>query len=130
MVTHATETFERRLAGDPGELEALRTQLSRFLGRTGAAREAVDRTVLATHEVVANACIHPARGRGVRVVANAARGRIVIMVRDRGPWRTRLERRSGGGFGLEIARTMVDRLAVDRAPGGTTVVLETDLGAE
>ena len=130
MVNHEPERFECRLAGEPGELRSLRVQLSRYLAAVGAGRGAVDRLVLATHEVAVNACVHPVRRRPVLVAATAACGRVVVRVCDPGPWRDRRRPRSEGGLGLEVARQLVDRLAIHQAPDGTTVVLETVLGAE
>jgi anti-sigma regulatory factor (Ser/Thr protein kinase) len=130
MVNHGSERFECRLAGEPGELHSLRVQLSGYLTAVGAGRGAVDRLVLATHEVAVNACLHPVPRRPVLVAATAACGRVMVKVRDHGPWRDRRRPRSEGGLGLEVARQLVDRLAIHQAPGGTTVVLEAGLGAE
>jgi anti-sigma regulatory factor (Ser/Thr protein kinase) len=130
MVNHGSDGFECRLAGEPGELRSLRVQLSRYLTAVGGARDAVDRLVLATHEVAVNACLHPVRRRSVLVAATAACGRVVVRVRDQGPWRDRRGPRPEGGLGLEVARQLVDRLAIHRAPDGTTVVLEAALRAE
>ncbi len=115
----------RTFAPDARELVGIRRDVRAHLIGLGVDDERIAALVLATNEAVANAILHAAASPAdpilVRVGTRGAD--IVIEVRDTGAWIERPRPREEGGRGLEIARRLVDRLAIDRRSDGTTVVL-------
>jgi len=53
------------------------------------------------------------------VNARLVEGSVEISVRDRGEWRPPADR--GGGWGLQLMRSLMDSVDMDRAAGGTEV---------
>ena len=90
--------------------------------------------MLALNEAVSNAVEHgygvrPGNATGPGIVEVAAEvlvdGRIEIIVRDRGGWRTPSQLRSHRRHGIPIMKACVAECVIDGTPFGTTVVLRS-----
>jgi anti-sigma regulatory factor (Ser/Thr protein kinase) len=103
-------------------LEGLRTRITAWMNRLGAAKVRDD-VVLVAHELATNVIRH---GGGFgRLRMWRERGRIVCWVSDAGPGMPALVREPDqqrpGGRGLWIARRLAD-VHIESGPSGTTVV--------
>jgi anti-sigma regulatory factor (Ser/Thr protein kinase) len=122
------------LPADPGAPAAARARISAWLSACGWPPAPQEDLVLALSEAVSNAVEH---GYGVRpgVVAPPgvvevaaevlAEGRVEIIVRDRGGWRSPSQLRSHRRHGIPIMRACVAECVIDGTPFGTTVVLRS-----
>jgi anti-sigma regulatory factor (Ser/Thr protein kinase) len=101
----------------PADVTGLRHALHEWLASCGCDRaRALDVTVAVT-EAAANAVVH---GRSeFEVDARRDAARTVVVVRDRGRWRSR----RSGGYGLTMMRALADDLGISAARDGTTVTL-------
>jgi anti-sigma regulatory factor (Ser/Thr protein kinase) len=125
-------TAERRLflalPAEPGAAAASRARVGAWLTGCGWPPEPQEDLVLALNEAVSNAVEH---GYGARpgIVEVAAEvlvdGRIEIIVRDRGGWRTPSQLRSHRRHGIPIMKACVAECVIDGTPFGTTVVLRS-----
>ena len=115
------------LPSRPEALAGLRAVLQRWLaGRLSPA--ATDGLLLACSEMAANAILHAGSAGNVRVEAVIEADRVRVQIHDRGRWR--LPTGDDHGYGLQLARALVEHLDVQTGRGGTTVTLEQGLGAQ
>jgi serine phosphatase RsbU (regulator of sigma subunit)/FixJ family two-component response regulator/anti-sigma regulatory factor (Ser/Thr protein kinase) len=116
---------ERLLVALPAEPESVpraRHGLERWLAGIGHPREDISALKLAVTEACANAVRHaygPHEAGSFRVTAERQGEALVIEVADSGRWRRR--RASGGGLGISLMESLVDRLDIERTAAGTTV---------
>lgn len=114
----------------PRELANLRRALRTWLRRAEVQESVAAEIVVAVNEAAANAVEHAYGLRDARFGVEARRedGAVVVTVRDRGRWR---EPRPGSerGRGLALIRSLMDEVAVDPGPTGTTVHLVRDVTA-
>jgi serine/threonine-protein kinase RsbW len=119
---------------DPVLLSSMRTRTSDWLRAHRWPEDRIGEVVLALNEAVTNSVVHAYDGAGGRVRLSAE---VVVpfpgmltatfVVRD---WGRRRRRRGGEpGYGLVVARELMDELRIDTGAGGTTVVLSTPVVA-
>jgi anti-sigma regulatory factor (Ser/Thr protein kinase) len=119
---------------DPVLLSSMRARTGDWLREQRWPEDRIGEVVLALNEAVTNSVVHAYDGAGGRVRLTAE---IVVpfpgmltatfVVRDWGRWR---HRRGGEpGYGLEVARKLMDEVRIDTGAGGTTVVLSTPIVA-
>jgi integral membrane sensor domain MASE1/anti-sigma regulatory factor (Ser/Thr protein kinase) len=109
---------------DPSLLSPLRERLRVWLAGMGASPEVVQDVVLACSEACANVIQHAygARGGRIEIDLEVRDGDASLSVRDFGSWRAPRPT-GGGGRGLHLIEATMDQVRVDRAPGGTRVVM-------
>jgi anti-sigma regulatory factor (Ser/Thr protein kinase) len=111
----------------PNRLTEVRRRLEAWLTAHGASREESSDIVLAAHEAAMNAIEH-AYGPGdaeIAVTAALREGAVEVAVYDKGRWRdSRSEHR---GRGQSIMSALMDDVAVDTGPSGSTVRLRRRL---
>lgn len=125
-----TLAHRTRIAANPAQVAAARSEIDALLRTQGWSDEARHRVVLATGEALANAMEHGSdAGDKVTIEAELGHEKATIHVRDagRGPL-PRLDREpppceSPRGRGLVIMRTLSDYAEIRRGGGGTEVVL-------
>lgn len=95
----------------------------------GLAPETVDDLVLATHEALANVADHayPDGGGDAFVDAVCRGGEVLVVVRDRGRWRTPAADPGWRGRGLLIIRGLAEQVDVHHGDLGTTVAMRWPL---
>jgi serine/threonine-protein kinase RsbW len=119
---------------DPVLLSSMRARMSDWLREHRWPEDRIGEVVFALNEAVTNSVVHAYGGAGGRVGLSAE---VVVpfpgmltatfVVRDWGRWR---DRRDGEpGYGLQVARELMDEVRIDTGPGGTTVVLSTPIVA-
>ncbi|HEX6584580.1 MAG TPA: SpoIIE family protein phosphatase [Thermoleophilaceae bacterium] len=120
--------FSAEFPAEPESLAPMRSLLRRWLSHAGAGELEIAEIVTACGEAATNAIEHAGGSGGTRFEVSGGRdGREVeIAVRDHGSWRD--ERPGDHGRGLDLMRTLMDTVAVDRTPEGTTVSLRRRLG--
>jgi PAS domain S-box-containing protein len=114
----------------PRELATLRAAVREWVMDRGAQRWEADEISLAVNEAATNAIEH-AYGREDRefVVSGAeSEGVVEVRVRDFGRWRE-ARPRAGQGWGLELARALMDSVVIESTPEGTEVRMERRLRA-
>ncbi len=118
--TTFTASIPRRLEALPD----LRRELRRWLSEAGVDGEAAQDVVVAAWEVCTNAVEHPVAPRrtDVELLARATPEGVRVAVRDSGSWRAPVSR-SNRGFGLRLARRLMDSVTVVRGRLGTVVVM-------
>jgi anti-sigma regulatory factor (Ser/Thr protein kinase) len=117
--------FAARIPADPAALAGVRDGLGSWLRAHGLENGAIDDIVLAVHEAAANAAEHayadsPHEGNELEVRCGWLGDRLACVVSDRGRWR-RPGAPGDRGRGLQLIRTLVDEVDVDRSSTGTTV---------
>ena len=127
MVVRLTPVSERELRLEypavPESAALVRCALKRWLHERGIDAATVDDVVLACSEAAANAIEH-AYGPGdatFDVVAALVDGEVSISVTDYGRWRD--PRPDVEGRGLGFMEVLMDRVELQRGPGGTTVAM-------
>jgi anti-sigma regulatory factor (Ser/Thr protein kinase) len=122
------DQFSAEFPAEPESLAPMRSMLRRWLSHAGAGELEIAEIVTACGEAATNAIEHAGVSGATRFEVSGGRdGREVeISVRDRGSWR---EQRPGDhGRGLDLMRTLMDTVAVEPTPEGTTVSLRRRLG--
>ena len=117
-------TFTYTMPARLDALPALRAELRAWLEGAHVEPDVAEDVVLAAWEVCANAVEHPIDRRhpDVTLVAQADRSGVCVVVEDTGNWHDHAPR-PGRGFGLRLARAMVDRMSIVRRCPGTEIVL-------
>jgi GAF domain-containing protein/anti-sigma regulatory factor (Ser/Thr protein kinase) len=117
-----TDVFRRIFPADAEQLAAMRSDLRAWLDRSGLPPETKEDVVLACTEAAANAIEHAYIGRDgdIRVVGESENGWLKIEVSDDGRWRDPRPDDSRGR-GLELVRTLIGDIDVERGERGTTV---------
>jgi serine phosphatase RsbU (regulator of sigma subunit)/anti-sigma regulatory factor (Ser/Thr protein kinase) len=117
------DTLEMTLPARPHVLGGLRNTLERWLQTAGASENDLFDITLSVSEAATNAIEHAYGAREATFDVCCERdGRLVtVTVRDAGRWRT--VRSRGGGRGLQIMRSLLDRVTVDSGEQGTVVTM-------
>ena len=133
VVVHAElslgERLELELVGEPAALTSFRQALRRWLSEVGAAEQEIHDITMACNEACQNAIEH-AYGLSAEpfdIELSRADGSVVIAVRDRGGWRESVS--EDRGRGLPLMRALMDDVAVEQRPTGSTVVLRRSIAA-
>jgi PAS domain S-box-containing protein len=121
--------FSAEFPAEPESLAPMRSMLRRWLSHAGAGELEIAEITTACGEAATNAIEHAGMSGDIRFEVTGSReGRAVeIAVRDRGSWRE--ERAGDHGRGLDLMRTLMDTVAVEPGPAGTTVSLRRRLGS-
>ena len=125
----ASSTFSYTMPARLEALPELRAELRAWLAQTHVDPETAEDVTLAAWEVCANAVEHPIDRRhpDVTLVARADPTGICVVVEDTGHWHDHVPR-PGRGFGLRLARALVDRMSIVRRRPGTEIVLWRSTG--
>ncbi|MET9730153.1 ATP-binding protein [Streptomyces sp. NPDC006458] len=104
---------------------ALRHFVGHYVQRLGLSEDLRDTACLVASELITNAVLHSG-SQSVAVLVGMERHHLIISVRDRGDWRTRTDPRHSPaddgvvcGRGLDLVRTLTDRLSLATGPTGT-----------
>ena len=119
----ADEELRVELLAHPDRLVDLRRRMAAWLDAQGAGRMEREDMVLAVHEAAMNAVEHaygPSDG-DLTVTARRRGDVVVIVVADRGRWRDARDAQRGRGQGIMTA--VMDQVAIDTGPAGSTVTL-------
>jgi anti-sigma regulatory factor (Ser/Thr protein kinase) len=122
------DRFSAEFPAEPESLAPIRSMLRRWLSHAGAGELEIAEITTACGEAATNAIEHGGASGGTRFEVSASRNgsEVEIAVRDQGSWR---EQREGDhGRGLDLMRTLMDTVAVEPSPKGTTVSLRRRLG--
>jgi anti-sigma regulatory factor (Ser/Thr protein kinase) len=124
----AEQHFHLVLEAHPARLADLRRRLGAWLAAQGAGQAELEDVVLAAHEAAMNAIEHAYGPGDASVVIDAARrgDAIAIEIADEGRWREPRDTRRGRGHGIMSA--VMDEVAIDKSPEGSTVRLRRRLG--
>ena len=120
--------FSAEFPAEPESLAPIRSMLRRWLSHAGAGELEIAEIITACGEAATNAIEHAGTSAAGRFEVSGSRdGREVeLAVRDHGAWR---EQRVGDhGRGFDLMRTLMDTVAVEPTPEGTTVSLRRRLG--
>jgi anti-sigma regulatory factor (Ser/Thr protein kinase) len=123
----ADEEMHTVVHAHPNRLTEVRRRLEAWLTAHGASPEEANDIVLATHEAAMNAIEH-AYGPGdaeIAVSAALREGAVEIAIHDKGRWRD--ARSDHRGRGQSIMSALMDDVAVDTGPSGSTVRLRRRL---
>jgi len=120
--------FTAEFPAEPESLAPMRSMLRRWLGHAGAGEIEIAEITTACGEAATNAIEHAGMRADTRFEVSGSRtgGEVEIAVRDHGSWRE--ERPGDHGRGLDLMRTLMDTVAVEPGPRGTTVSLRRALG--
>jgi PAS domain S-box-containing protein len=120
------DRLELELPAEAAALRSLRALLRRWLEQAEASDADIHAIVMACSEAVTNAIEHAGVESAISFRADL-RGRIVeASVRDRGVWRETVPP-GDQGRGLELMEALMDDVALEPAPDGTTVRLRRRL---
>ena len=111
----------------PNRLSEVRRRLTAWLTAHGATRAEANDIVLAAHEAAMNAIEHAYGPSDAEIAVSAVRREdgVEIAVHDSGTWRdSRSEHR---GRGRSIMSSLMDDVAIDSGPAGSTVRLRRHL---
>jgi anti-sigma regulatory factor (Ser/Thr protein kinase) len=117
------------LPAEPQAARLLRAELRAWLRRLGATGHETFDMLLASGEALANAIQHPL-DRRLQMILFSAEHRednVVITIRDFGRWQTE-RRRPGAGLGLQLMRSLTDKIEIAKTDSGTTITLCRRLG--
>jgi PAS domain S-box-containing protein len=124
------EHFSAEFPAEPESLAPMRSMLRRWLSHAGAGELEIAEITTACGEAATNAIEHAGVSGDSRFEVSGGRNgsEVEIAVRDHGSWR---EQRAGDhGRGLDLMRTLMDTVAVEPGPEGTTVSLRRRLGGD
>lgn len=116
---------------DTESLKTMRSELERWLADASVPEQDARDVVLASWEAGANAIEHAGAGAGAtfRLDAMLAGDRVRVEVADQGKWKDSRPRENRG-LGLRLIEALMATVDVDRADGGTRVVMERPLSRE
>jgi PAS domain S-box-containing protein len=122
------DRFSAEFPAVPESLAPIRSMLRRWLAHAGAGDLEIAEITTACGEAATNAIEHTGTsGDGQFEVSGSREGsEVEIAVRDHGAWREAREGDHGRGF--DLMRTLMDTVAVQPTPEGTTVSLRRRLG--
>jgi PAS domain S-box-containing protein len=124
------DRFSAEFPAEPESLAPIRSMLRRWLSHAGAGELEIAEIITASGEAATNAIEHGGAGGGTRFEVSGRRNgsEIEIAVRDQGSWRE--QRKGDHGRGFDLMRTLMDTVAVEPSPQGTTVSLRRRLGGD
>ena len=116
--------LELEVPSQPSALGSLRGLLHRWLEQIDASDADVHAIVMACSEACTNAIEHAgaAPDETISFAAQVRDGEVGVTIRDRGRWRDQRPP-SDQGRGLDLIEALMDDVAVETSPGGTTVRL-------
>jgi serine phosphatase RsbU (regulator of sigma subunit)/anti-sigma regulatory factor (Ser/Thr protein kinase) len=125
------EPLALTLPSEPGALQILRRELSRWLEHAAVPEVDARDVVLASWEAGANAIEHANApvGATFRLDAALTGDRVRVEVADRGRWKEP-QTRHNRGLGLRMIEGLMASVDVDRGEAGTRVVMERPLSRE
>ena len=124
------DPFALRVPAQPASLALVRSELEAWLVREGIAGQRAFDVVAAASEATSNAIEHAQQPTEPYVELEASRGgsMLTIRVHDHGQWRPHsLE--TDRNHGLLLIDSLMTRVEIVRAEGGTTVRMVLDVGA-
>ena len=124
------DPFELALPVEPDSIALMRRVLARWLEAAGASSAEVGEITLACSEACANAIEHAYAPRATDFVVEASSSgdEVTLVVKDTGRWRE--PRGTNRGRGMTLMEGLMDRVELDRAPGGTAVHLSRKLAPQ
>ena len=122
--------FSAEFPAEPESLAPMRSMMRRWLSHAGADELEIAEITTACGEAATNAIEHAGMRGGTRFEISGSRSgsEVEIGVRDHGSWRE--ERPGDHGRGLDLMRTLMDSVAVEPGPAGTTVSLRRRVGGK
>ncbi|WP_433028751.1 ATP-binding protein [Actinomycetospora sp. CA-053990] len=121
------DTLQVSTSAQGSHVRLLRRRLAQWLGGDHLDADLIEDLVLATSEALENCCDH-AYTRGdvagtMTLTASHADDRLVITVADDGSWQLEGAETGHRGRGLTMMRQLVDDVAIEAGPGGTSLAL-------
>ena len=116
------------LPAQPVSSRLFRQALRRFYLAAGVGSDAIALLQVAMGEAITNSIQHAygVQGGVVRVQGHVDSGRLVVEIADTGRWRGPHE--DGGGYGLQILKSIVTDVSIDTDERGTTIRLVHPIG--
>lgn len=117
-----------QVAAEARMLAQVRGTLRRWLRESGVATDDEEEILLAAGEACSNVVQHAyaASPGDLLLDADLREGVVALTVRDHGAWRPAADR--GGGWGLNLIRSLMESVEIDQVPGtGTTVRMQRKL---
>jgi serine phosphatase RsbU (regulator of sigma subunit)/integral membrane sensor domain MASE1/anti-sigma regulatory factor (Ser/Thr protein kinase) len=111
---------------EPAVLVQIRLAVRRWLRDAGVDDEVAGEVLIACGEACNNVVEHAYGGvpGSLELDVRMGAGMIEVVVRDHGEWRPEMNR--GGGWGLRLARSVMDEVEVRRMRYGTEVVMRRE----
>jgi serine/threonine-protein kinase RsbW len=121
------DTLQVSASAEGRQVRLLRRHLTQWLGGDHLDTDMIEDLVMATSEALENCCDHAYDGdHGVgtmTLTASHAADRLVITVADDGSWQLEGADTGHRGRGLTMMRELVDDVAIEAGPGGTSLAL-------
>jgi anti-sigma regulatory factor (Ser/Thr protein kinase) len=115
------------LPAEPRMLAEVRRALRQWLGGAAVTSEEESEILVACGEACANVVRHayPSTAGNMVLEARIVEGTLEASVRDHGTWAPPVDR--GGGWGLQLIRSLMETVDIDHGPDGTVVTMQRDL---
>jgi serine/threonine-protein kinase RsbW len=121
------DTLQVSASAQGSHVRLLRRRLTQWLGGDDLDADVIEDLVLAASEALENCCDHAfsgGHGAGtMTLTASQAHDRLVITVADDGSWQLEGAETGHRGRGLTMMRQLVDDVAIEAGPGGTSLAL-------
>ena len=121
------DTLQVSTSAQGSQVRLLRRSLTQWLGGDHLDADLIEDLVLATSEALENCCDHAYIDGHVAgtmtLTASQADDRLVITVADDGSWQLEGAETGHRGRGLTMMRQLVDDVAIESGPGGTSLAL-------
>ncbi|MDD7921774.1 ATP-binding protein [Actinomycetospora callitridis] len=121
------DTLQVSTSAQGSHVRLLRRRLAQWLGGDDLDADVIEDLVLAASEALENCCDHAfsgGHGAGtMTLTASQAHDRLVITVADDGSWQLEGAETGHRGRGLTMMRQLVDDVAIEAGPGGTSLAL-------
>jgi len=121
------DTLQVSTSAQGSHVRVLRRSLAQWLGGDHLDADLIEDLVLATSEALENCCDHAyidGHGAGtMTLTASHADDRLVITVADDGSWQLEGAETGHRGRGLTMMRQLVDDVAIESGPAGTSLAL-------
>ncbi len=116
------------LPAQPVSGRVFRQALRRFYLAAGLHEDKIELFQVAMGEAITNSIQHAygIQGGAVRVHGRVEFGKLIVEVHDTGSWRGPHD--DGGGYGLQILKSLVQDVTIDAGQFGTTVRLSQPIG--
>jgi anti-sigma regulatory factor (Ser/Thr protein kinase) len=126
--TTGVQPFDVRVPAEPPALVQLRTELESWLDDAGVADQPAFDAVAAASEAASNAIEHAQEPSQPYVDVHAERDghALRLTVRDYGHWRAP-RFNTDRNHGLLLIDSLMTKVTIERADGGTTIAMELDL---
>jgi serine/threonine-protein kinase RsbW len=121
------DTLQVSTSAQGSHVRLLRRRLTQWLGGDDLDADVIEDLVLAASEAMENCCDHAysdGHGAGtMTLTASQTPDRLVITVADDGSWQLEGPDAGHRGRGLTLMRELVDDVAIEAGPGGTSLAL-------